>query len=79
MLALSELGRLSLGLLAVGLGGALLALLYLRACALADWDLMSSRVRRRVHTWQRRAPAENAGASLLAGVGLVLVLLDGFT
>ena len=48
MYALSELGRLSLGLLVGGLAGVLLALLYLRACAWADWDLMSSRVRRRV-------------------------------
>jgi hypothetical protein len=77
--ALSELGRLPVGLLAAGVGGALVALLYLRACAWADWDLMSSRVRRRVHTWERRAPALFAGSGLVAGLGLVLVVLDGFT
>ncbi len=77
--AMSELGRLSLGLLAAGLAGVLLALLYLRACAWADWDLMSSRVRRRVHSWERRVPVFSAGAGLVAGIGLVLVLLDGFT
>ena len=47
MYALSELGRLSVGLLVAGLAGVLLALLYQCACASADWDLMSSRVRRR--------------------------------
>jgi hypothetical protein len=76
--ALSELGRLSLGLLVAGLAGVLLALLYLRACAWADWDLMSSRVRR-VHSWERRVPAFSAGAAAVAGIGLVLVLLDGLT
>ena len=57
----------------------LLVLLYLRACAWADWDLMSSRVRRRVHTWERRVPTFSAGAAVVAGIGLVLVLLDGLT
>ena len=79
MYASSELGRLSLGLLVTGLAGLLLALLYLRACAWADWDLMSSRVRRRVHAWQRRAPMFSAGAAAIAGIGLVLVLVDGLT
>lgn len=79
MYALSELGRLSVGLLVAGLAGVLLALLYQRACASADWDLMSSRVRRRVHTWQRRVPAFSAAAGVVAGIGLLLVLLDGFT
>ena len=79
MYALSELGRLSLGLLVAGMSGVLLALLYLRACAWADWDLMSSRVRRRVHTWERRMPVFTAGAGAVAGLGLVLILLDGFT
>ena len=79
MYALSELGRLSLGLLVAGLAGVLLALLYQRACASADWDLMSSRVRRRVHAWERRVPAFSAAAGVVAGIGLLLVLLDGFT
>jgi hypothetical protein len=77
--ALSELSLLSRGLLGAGLAGVLLALLYLRACAWADWDLMSSRVRRRVHTWERRVPAFSAGAALVAGLGLVLAVLDGLT
>ena len=77
--ALSELSLLSRGLLGAGLAGVLLALLYLRACAWADWDLMSSRVRRRVHTWERRVPAFSAGAALVAGRGLVLAVLDGLT
>ena len=79
MYAMSELGRLSAGLFVAGLAGVLLALLYQRACASADWDLMSSRVRRRVHTWQRRVPAFSAAAGVVAGIGLLLVLLDGFT
>jgi hypothetical protein len=77
--ALSDLSLLSRGLLGAGLAGVLLALLYLRACAWADWDLMSSRVRRRVHTWERRVPAFSAGAALVAGLGLVLAVLDGLT
>ena len=79
MYALSELGRLSAGLLLAGVGGALFMLIYLRACAWADWDLMSSRVRRRVHTWERRAPSVVVASSAVAGVGLVLGLLDGLT
>jgi hypothetical protein len=77
--ALPELGRLSLGLLGAGVAGVLLALLYLRACAWADWDLMSSRARRRVHAWERRAPAFSAGAAVVAGLGVLLTLLDGVT
>jgi hypothetical protein len=77
--ALSELGRLSLGMLAAGVGGALFMLIYLRACALADWDLMSSRVRRRVHVFQRRAPSLLLGFSAVAGLGLLLGVLDGLT
>jgi hypothetical protein len=79
MYALSGLGRFSVGLLAAGVGGALFMLIYLRACAWADWDLMSSRVRRRVHTWERRGPSVVLGSSVLAGVGLVLGVLDGLT
>jgi hypothetical protein len=77
--ALSQLGRLSVGLLAAGVAGVLLALLYLRACSWADWDLMSSRARRRVHSWERRAPAFSAGSGAVAGLGLLLVLVDGLT
>jgi hypothetical protein len=79
MYALSELGRLSVGLLAAGAAGALFVLIYLRACAWADWDLMSSRVRRRVHAWERRAPAVFTGSGLVAAVGLLLGLVDGLT
>ena len=79
MSALPELGRLSLGLLAAGLAGLLLGVLYVRCCTWADWDLMSSRARRRVHTWERRAPAFSAAAAAIATLGLLLVLLDGVT
>jgi hypothetical protein len=79
MVAFSELGRLSVGLLAAGVAGVLFVLLYLRACAWADWDLLSSRVRRRAHTFQRRAPAVVTGSGLVAGLGLVLVIVDGRT
>jgi hypothetical protein len=79
MYALSELGRLSLGMLAAGVGGALFMLVYLRACAWADWNLMSSRVRRRVHVWERRAPTLVVGSSVVAGLGLLLGVLDGLT
>jgi hypothetical protein len=79
MYATSELGRVSLGLLAAGVAGVLFMLIYLRACAWADWDLMTSRVRRRVHGWERRAPAVVAGSSAVAGLGLLLGVLDGLT
>jgi hypothetical protein len=79
MYALSELGRLSAGLLLAGVGGALFMLIYLRACAWADWDLMSSRARRRAHAWERRAHSVVVASSAVAGVGLVLGLLDGLT
>ncbi|HEV7654254.1 MAG TPA: hypothetical protein VGP36_05885 [Mycobacteriales bacterium] len=79
MYALSELGRFSLGLLAAGAAGVLFMLVYLRACAWADWELMTSRVRRRVHVWERRAPSVVAGSALLAGIGLLLGLVDGLT
>jgi hypothetical protein len=77
MSALSELGRLSLGLVAAGVAGVLFMLIYLRACAWADWDLMTSRVRRRVHGWERRAPSVVAASAAVAGLGLVLGLVDG--
>jgi hypothetical protein len=79
MYALSDLGRFSVGLLAAGAGGAVFMLIYLRACAWADRDLLSSRVRRRVYAWERRAPVLFAGAGTVAGIGLVLGLLDGLT
>jgi hypothetical protein len=79
MSALSELGRLSLGLVAAGVAGMLFMLIYLRACAWADWDLMTSRVRRRVHGWERRAPSVVAGSAAVAGLGLLLGVLDGLT
>ncbi len=79
MYALSSLGRFSLGLLAAGVAGALVMLIHLRACAWADWDLMTSRVRRRVHGWERRAPSVVVGSSALAGLGLLLGVLDGRT
>lgn len=79
MYAESELGRFSLGLLATGITGVLFMLVYLRACAWADWDLMTSRVRRRVHGWERRAPSVVAGSAVVAGLGLVLGVLDGLT
>jgi hypothetical protein len=77
MSALSELGRLSLGLVAAGVAGVLFMLIYLRACAWADWDLMTSRVRRRVHGWERRAPSVVAASAAIAGLGLVLGVVDG--
>jgi small-conductance mechanosensitive channel len=79
MYALSPLGQLSLGLLAAGVTGVLFMLIYLRACAWADWDLMNSRVRRRVHGWERRAPSVVVGSSVLAAAGLLLGLVDGLT
>jgi hypothetical protein len=79
MYALPELGRLSLGLLVAGVGGVLFMLLYLRACDWADWDLMPSRVRRRVHTWERRAPSVVLGSAVVAAAGLLLGLVDWLT
>lgn len=79
MYALSELGRFSLGLLAAGVAGVLFMLIYLRACGWADWDLMTSRVRRRVHGWERRAPSVVAASAASAGLGPVLSRVDGLT
>jgi uncharacterized protein involved in cysteine biosynthesis len=73
------MNTLPVGLLAAGVVGVLFVQVYLRACEWADWELMSSRVRRRVHACRRRAPAAVAGSGLLAGLGLVLVLVDGLT
>lgn len=77
MYALSELGRFALGLLAAGVAGVLFMLIYLRACAWADWDLMTSRVRRRAHGWERRAPSVVAASTAIAGLGLALGIVDG--
>ena len=79
MYALSSLGQFSVGLLAAGVTGMLFMLIYLRACAWADWDLLTSRVRRRAHGWERRAPAVVAGSAAVAGLGLLLGVLDGLT
>jgi hypothetical protein len=32
-----------------------------------------------VHAWERRAPALFAGSGLVAGLGLLLVVVDGLT
>jgi hypothetical protein len=66
---MSELGR---GLLVAGVLGALLALAYLRACAWADYGLMTAHARRRVARCERRAPEVLAGSLALAATGLVL-------
>lgn len=79
MYALSSLEQLSLGLLAAGVAGVLFVLVYLRACAWADWDLMTSRVRRRVHVVERRASSVVAVSAVLAAAGLVLGVVDGLT
>ena len=79
MVALSELGRVSAGLLAAGVLGVLSMLVYLRACEYADWDLLTSRVRRRVHVCRRQAPVVLAGSGAVAAVGLLLGLVDGLT
>lgn len=79
MYPLSSLGQFSAGLLAAGVTGMVFMLMYLRACAWADWDLLTSRVRRRAHGWERRAPAVVAGSAAVAGLGLLLGVLDGLT
>jgi hypothetical protein len=79
MYASSGLGRFALGLLAAGVAGVVFMLIYLRACAWADWDLLTSRVRRRVHGWERRAPSVVVASSAVAGLGLLLGVLDGLT
>lgn len=77
MSALSELGRYSAGLVAAGVLGVLLMVVYLRACEYADWDLLNSRVRRRVHSCRRRAGVFFAGSGAVAAVGLLLGVVDG--
>lgn len=77
MYALSELGRFALGLLAAGVAGMLFMLIHLRACAWADRDLLTSRVRRRVHGWEWRAPSVVAGSAAIARLGLVPGPVDG--
>lgn len=73
---MTEFSRVATGLLAAGLLGALFVLVYLRACAWADWSLMTSRARRRVALVQRRLPAVAAGSVTLTGIGLLLGLAD---
>lgn len=69
---MSEMARF---LLFVGLSGLVLTVVHRRAVAWADWDLLTSRVRRRVHVVQRRAPMVVAGSGTLAVAGLVLGVL----
>jgi len=76
MVALSELGRLSAGLLCAGILGMVFMLVYLRACDWADWGLMTARARSRVAVVRRQLPALAAGSIGLAGLGLLLGLVD---
>lgn len=73
---MSEFSRVAVAVLAAGLLGTLFVLVYLRACAWADWSLMTSRARRRVALVQRRMPAMAAGSMTLTGIGLLLGLAD---
>jgi hypothetical protein len=73
---MTDYSRLAAALLGAGLLGTLFVLLYLRLCAWADWGLMTARARRRVALVQRRLPAMAVGSAGVAGVGLLLGLVD---
>ena len=73
---MTEFSRVSVALLAAGLLGTLFVPLYLRLCAWADWGLMTARARRRVALVQRQLPAMAVGSAGIAGVGLLLGLVD---
>lgn len=71
---MSDLDRAAGGLIAAGLLGALSMLVYLRACAWAEWELLPARYHRRVVGWQRRAPALITASAVAAGLGVLLGL-----
>ena len=71
---MSDLDRAAVGLIAAGLLGALSMLVYLQACAWAEWELLPARYHRRVAGWQRRAPALLAASAAAAGLGVLLGL-----
>lgn len=71
---MSDLERAALGLIAAGLLGVLSMLVYLQACAWAEWELLPARYHRRVVWWQRRAPALIAVSAVAAGLGVLLWL-----
>ena len=73
---MSDSSRVAGALVAAGLLGTLFVLLYLRLCAWADWGLMTARARRRVARVQRRLPAMAVGSAGVAGVGLLIGLVD---
>lgn len=78
---MSDLDRVAVGLIAAGLLGALSMLVYLQACAWAEWELLPARYHRRVAGWQRRAPALLTASVAAAGIGALLGLagLAGLT
>ena len=71
---MADLERAALALIAAGLLGVLSTLIYLQACAWAEWELMPARYHRRVLCWQRRAPALIAVSAMAAGLGVLLGL-----
>lgn len=73
---MSEFSQVAVALLGAGLLGTLVALLHRRLCAWADWSLMTGRARRRVALVQQRLPVMAAGSAVMAGLGLVLGLVD---
>ena len=67
---LSELERAAVGLIAAGALGAAWMAVYLMACSWADWTLIPACRHRRLHSWQRRAPAVillSAGTAAVGG------------
>ncbi len=76
---MSGFSRVAVVLLGAGMLGALFVPVYLRLCAWADWGLMTARSRRRVALVQRRLPAMAVGSAGVAGVGLLIGLVDVLT
>jgi hypothetical protein len=71
---MSDLQSAALGLIAAGLLGTVSMLIYLRACAWAEWALIPVRYHRRADSWQRRAPALLVASGVAAGLGVLLGL-----
>ena len=71
---MSDLDRVAVGLIGAGLLGALSMLIYLQACAWAEWELLPVRYHRRVVGWQRWAPALLTASAVVAGLGVLLGL-----
>ena len=71
---MSDLESAALGLIAAGLLGTVSMLIYLRACAWAEWALIPVRYHRRADHLQRWAPGLLVASGVAAALGVLLGL-----